>query len=100
MKLDDYKALVTKIVTEPDVAEATATDLINALTEDDGIRQGYESQIEELNNRITKLNETNSKLFLNMTGSPKEAKEDEELEKSPKEIFNTLFDERYYGGKE
>lgn len=94
MKLEEYKALVTKMVTDPDTAQATATELLNAITEDDGIRAGYESQISDLNDRIAKLNETNSKLFLNVTGQAKQ--EEEEQEKTPKELFNELFDERFY----
>lgn len=94
MQLEEYKSLITKMVTEPDSAQAIATDLINAITEDDGIRQGYESQITDLNTRISKLNETNSKLFMSVTGQTKQ--EEEEPEKTPKQIFGELFDERFY----
>lgn len=98
MTYEEYENLVTILTTATDGKEGVAADLLAALKEDDAKRTADQTTIAELNNKVSKLNETNSKLFLSMTGNGGKSKEDEH-EKTPREIFNELYDKKYYGDK-
>ena len=65
MKLDDYKQSLSKIVSEPDTAAATISDIVDALEEDLTIVEGAaqmiadkDAVIEEKQKNIDSLSKT------------------------------------------
>lgn len=94
MKIEDYKKLVTELTNAEDNREGIAKDIIDALEADASEHAAALQTIEEQNTKIIKLNETNSKLFLSVTGQAKN--EPEEPEKTPEQRFAELYDAKYY----
>lgn len=90
MTLDEYKAAINEMISNPDAAGEKGAAIIEALTADDAARVQMQEQVESQKKTIADLN---SKLFMTQTG---QAKKEEEHEETPRETFNRLFDERFY----
>ena len=87
MKAEDYKNLITEMVSHPDTAAETATKLIDLVKEDSEIFENLSNKVNSQSQKIRDLQDTNTKLFLSVTG---QADDDDDDEKS----FDTMsFDE-------
>lgn len=93
MKLEDYTNLVTKIVTSDTEREETGQTLLEALKADDLARTEAEEKSRAQEEKIKKLSEANSRLFLQVTG---QSVPDAGQEKTPEEDFTELFNKRFY----
>lgn len=80
MKISDYTDLINQIVTKPEEAPALAKDLISNLKSDTDALDAAKLKIEEQDNKIKDLQNTNIKLFLAQTGQKKEDTVDNEPE--------------------
>lgn len=101
MKYEEYEALIKKTQEEgADKAPANLAAILDAIKADDAQRVKDAETIATQEKRITDLQKANSDLFLRSTGNQGANSEEEEEEKSPREIFNELFDARYYPKKE
>lgn len=88
MKLDEYKQALSKIVSEPDTAAATISDLVDALEEDLTIVEGAaqmiadkDAIIEEKQKNIDSLSKTILSIRLKSLTDETPAGKDEEEEK-------------------
>lgn len=93
MKVEEYEQLINKMISEPDNAGETGKSILDAIRADDTARV---ADAETIKAQKAKISELNSAIFMSATGKPPDAKE--EHEETPKEMFNRLFDERFYGG--
>ena len=97
MKLDEYKQALAKIVSEPDTAAATISDIVDALEEDltivDGAAQmiaDKDAIIEEKQKNIDSLSKTILSIRLNSLSG--EAPKKEEEEETKEETIDTELD--------
>lgn len=98
MTLEEYTSRIRDLVTATDDKETRAQDIIAAITADDAKRTETAGKLEEQEKRIKTLTETNSRLFLSVTGGKKEQATGEVPEENPADTFTALFNERYYKG--
>ena len=108
MKLDDYKQALSKIVSEPDTAAATISDLVDALEEDLTIVEGAaqmiadkDAIIEEKQKNIDSLSKTILSIRLkSLTGeTPDDKEEEEEKEVTFDDELDRILEEKF-GEKE
>lgn len=108
MKLDEYKQALSKIVSEPDTAAATISDLVDALEEDLTIVEGAaqmiadkDAIIEEKQKNIDSLSKTILSIRLNsLSGdTPKKEEEDEPKEVTIDDELDRILEEKF-GEKE
>lgn len=95
MKVEEYEALINKMISSPDESAATGKSILEAIKADDAERT---SLAETAGAQKKKIAELNSELFMTATGKGKEP--EEEHKETPKEAFNRMFDERFYPKKE
>lgn len=101
MKIEDYEKLVQSVVAGGDDKEAKATDLLEALRADDAKRTEDAQKMQQQEDRIRTLTETNSRLFLSVSGgNNSDGSGSEGTSTNPRDTFNDLFDKRFYGGNE
>lgn len=100
MTLEEYTNKIRELVTATDDKETRAQDIIAAITADDAKRTETAGKLEEQEKRIKTLTETNSRLFLSVTGGNKTQDGGAPEEENPAETFTKLFNERYYKGEE
>lgn len=93
MKLEEYTDLINKIVSDPDTAEETGSQILEALKADDTARAEQSSLLSETKEQVKTLK---SQIFQMRTG---QIKEEPKQEKTPKDIFNELFDKKYYSNR-
>lgn len=91
MTLEEYTAAIQSMIDDPSKAGETGASVLESLKADDAQRATLEAQAKEQQKTITQLN---SKLFMSQTGTA--TKTEDESEKTPREIFNELFDARFY----
>ena len=77
MKIDDYKNLVTEIVTKPDEAAEKGQQILEMLQNDSDSFESLETKVKEQDEKIRSLQDTNTKLFLSRTGQKKDDDDDE-----------------------
>lgn len=108
MKLDEYKQALSKIVSEPDTAAATISDLVDALEEDLTIVEGAaqmiadkDAIIEEKQKNIDSLSKTILSIRLNsLSGeTPDDKEEEEEKEVTIDDELDRILEEKF-GEKE
>ena len=68
MKAEDYKNLITEMVSHPDNAAETATKLIDMVNEDSEIFESLTNKVSSQDKKIRDLQDSNTKLFLSVTG--------------------------------
>lgn len=68
MKAEDYKNLITEMVSHPDSAADTATKLFAMVKEDSEIFETLTTKVSSQAQKIRDLQDTNTKLFLSVTG--------------------------------
>lgn len=82
MTFDEVKEKITNLVSDPDKAAENAVSLLSDLESDYTNMESMAEKSKADDSRIRELQDTNQKLFLSVTGSPKEEEEEEE-EKEP-----------------
>lgn len=107
MKLDEYKQALSKIVSEPDTAAATISDLVDALEEDLTIVEGAaqmiadkDAIIEEKQKNIDSLSKTILSIRLkSLSDETPEGKDEEEKEVTIDDELDRILEEKF-GEKE
>lgn len=108
MKLDDYKQALSKIVSEPDTAAATISDIVDALEEDLTIVEGAtqmiadkDAIIEEKQKNIDSLSKTILSIRLKSLSdeTPEGKDEEEEKEVTIDDELDRILEEKF-GEKE
>lgn len=79
MKYEEYQKIVDDIVKAPDQAPTNAQSLLEAIKSDFELIDSQAVKIQELENKVRGLQDTNIKLYLAQTGS----KNDEPKEEKP-----------------
>lgn len=95
MKYSEYEALINEFLENRD--DLSKVEVLKEKLKEDLII--YDSTVEEHNKNIEKikeLQETNLKLYLNLSKGTVEKAEAVEESKSPKEIFNETFKKYVY----
>lgn len=95
MKYSDYEGLINDLLENRD--DLSKVDILKEKLKED--LNVYESTVEEHNKSIEKikeLQETNLKLYLNLSKGTVEKTEEVEEAKSPKELFNETFKKYLY----
>ena len=80
MKAEDYKNLITEMVSHPDNAAETATKLIDMVKEDSEIFENLTNKVNSQDQKIRDLQDTNTKLFLSVTGQSDDDGADEKFD--------------------
>ena len=91
MTYDEYADKITNILSNPDTAPAEITPVLEALKEDLARLDAANGEIENLNGRVSDLQETNIKLFLSQNAGDG-ADEDEDEDEDEKEV-EAFFEE-------
>lgn len=91
MTYDEYNKAITDMINNPDKLGENGASLLEKIKIDDANRAEAQKTIEEQKKTIADLN---NKIFMAATGNT--PAQTEEQEKTPREIFNELFDARFY----
>lgn len=91
MTYEEYSDKITNILSNPDTALAEITPVLEALKEDLARLDAANGEIENLNGRVSDLQETNIKLFLSQNaGEPEDDEDEDEDEKEVEAFFEEL----------
>lgn len=90
MKINDYKQLINKLVAKPEEAPAVAEDLLKNITDDCAVIDSLNSKVNEQQQKILDLQNTNIKLFLGQTSKPAEEPDPEPAPSSIDDIVKKL----------
>lgn len=86
MKFEEYEAAINKMVSEPETAPVAAQALLAAIKEDGAALEAAKAGIQERDEKIRSLQDTNIKLFMSQTGAAPEASPEDEGPKSFEEL--------------
>lgn len=88
MPIDEIKKLITDMVSNPDESATLAASLIKQVDDDYTSMESLKKEMIEKDNKIKSLQDTNMKLFLQVTGqeSPEQSQE-----KTPEEKVNDFW---------
>lgn len=78
MTYDEFKTRFTSIIGNPDTAQAESVGFLSDVEKDYTTLTSMMKKSDDDDKRIRELQDTNQKLFLSVTGSPEEEKEEEE----------------------
>lgn len=78
MTIDEYKEKINEIVSNPDTAPATAAEVLKEIEIDLGAKTTADEKVAELESKVTDLQDTNMKLYLNVTGAEDTAADEDE----------------------
>ena len=78
MTLDEYKEKINGIISNPDTAPATAAEVLKEIEIDLGAKDASDTKVSELETKVADLQDTNMKLYLNVTGAEDTVEADEE----------------------
>lgn len=78
MKLDEYKEKINEIVTNSDTAPASAAEILKEIEIDLVAKKTADDKVAELESKVTDLQNTNMKLYLNVTGAEDTAADEDE----------------------
>ena len=98
MTFDEAKAQLTDLISNPDTAQEKALSFLGELEKDYTTLKSMSEKSETDDKRIRELQDTNQRLFLSVTGQPKEDSEDDE-EKEPGIDWDTVLKEATDEGK-
>ena len=96
MTIDEYKARIDGLLTNPDTALAEVAGVYEELETDLTTLESVTAEVEELRERVKNLQETNVKLYLSQ-GEPEEDPEDDpederdEDEKAVDDFFDDVL---------
>lgn len=80
MTYEEYTDKINTVLSNPDTALAEIAPVLESLKTDLSELDAAKSEIEQLNNRVSDLQETNIKLFLSQSAGEGEGDDDEEDE--------------------
>lgn len=89
MVKNDYLELINKSIKSPEEAPSIMKELISIVEKDFNEYESLKSSIEDSNNKIRSLQDTNMKLFLSQTSQKEEEQEDKEM--TPDEVVNDFI---------
>ena len=86
---NDYLELINKSIKSPEEAPSLMKELISIVEKDYAEYETIKKCVEDSNNKIRSLQDTNMKLFLSQTTQKEE--EQEEKEMTPDEVVNDFI---------
>jgi len=89
MKLDEYISKLNGIVKDPDSAATVIPEIIDGLKTDDENLNSLMVAMSNQENKIKSLQDTNMKLFLQVTGQDNGNDEPDEV--NPDDVLNDMF---------
>ena len=89
MEKNKYLELINKSIKSPEEAPSIMNELISIVEEDYNEYETMKSNVEEANNKIRSLQDTNMKLFLSQTTQKEEEQEEKEL--TPDEVVEDFI---------
>lgn len=89
MTKEEYNAIISDIISNPDTATVKAKELTEAINTDLDTLESLKAANADYDKRVRDLQDTNIKLFLSQTGKPTE-KEDAESEMSLSEFAHKM----------
>ena len=89
MDKNKYLDLINKSIKSPEEAPTIMKELISVVEEDYNEFESLKSNLDNSNNKIRSLQDTNMKLFLSQTNQKEE--EQEEKEMTPDEVVNDFI---------
>lgn len=98
MTFDEAKTRVTDLISDPDTAQEKALSFLGDLEKDYTTLKSMSEKSDADDKRIRELQDTNQRLFLSVTGQPKEEEEEEE-KKEPGIDWDTVLKEAKDDGK-
>ena len=90
MTYEEYADKISNILSNPDTAPAEITPILEALKEDLARLDAATGEIENLNGRVSDLQETNIKLFLSQNAGDGADEDEDEDEKEVEAFFEEL----------
>lgn len=69
MKYEDYESRLTGVVTNPDSAPTAVQEILSELKSDTATMESMAAEISAKDAKIRELQDTNTKLFLQVTGT-------------------------------
>ena len=85
----DYLELINKSIKSPEEAPSLMKELISIVEKDCAEYETIKECVEDSNNKIRSLQDTNMKLFLSQTNQKEEEQEDKEM--TPDEVVNDFI---------
>lgn len=98
MTFDEAKTRLTDLISDPDTAQEKALSFLGDLEKDYTTLKSMSEKSDADDKRIRELQDTNQRLFLSVTGQPKEEEEEEE-KKEPGIDWDTVLKEATDDGK-
>lgn len=95
MTYEEYKKEFEELVKAPDKVAETALKLLDELKTDMESLDSAKATLEERETKIRDLQDTNTKLFLQLTGSGVPPEEP----KTPEDILSTMMENQFKEGK-
>lgn len=95
MTYDEYKKEFEELVKAPDKVAETALKLLDELKTDMESLDSAKATLAERETKIRDLQDTNTKLFLQLTGSGAQPEEP----KTPEDILSTMMENQFKEGK-
>ena len=89
MDKNKYLDLINKSIKSPEEAPAIMKELITVVEEDYNEFESLKSNLDNSNNKIRNLQDTNMKLFLSQTTQKEEEQEDKEM--APDEVVDDFI---------
>ena len=89
MDKNKYLDLINKSIKSPEEAPAIMKELITVVEEDYNEFESLKSNLDNSNNKIRNLQDTNMKLFLSQTTQKEEEQEDKEM--TPDEVVDDFI---------
>ncbi len=96
MEKNKYLELISKSIKSPEEAPTIMKELISIVEKDCDEYESIKKYVEDSNNKIRSLQDTNMKLFLSQTSQKEEEQEDKEM--TPDEVINDFIN-NLTGGK-
>ena len=89
MEKNKYLELINKSIKSPEEAPTIMKELISIVEKDCDEYESMKTHVEESNNKIRNLQDTNMKLFLSQTSQKEEEQEDKEM--TPDEVVDDFI---------
>ena len=93
MKIDEYRAKIDGLLTNPDTALAGIGEVYDALTEDLTTRDSLADENEQLKQTVKELRETNIKLYMQGTSDNKSESIDDSEDNEDTEAVENFFND-------
>lgn len=93
MTYEEVKTAVQSIVSSPDEAATLAAPLLEAIRGDYSTMENLAGEVSQQAERIKSLQDTNMRLFLQVTGEPQQTEEPEQTPTERADAFWARFNE-------